>query len=155
MCHKRSTSARRKGVGGCRRFHRAPHVKLWEHQRPPRACRSAAACGVTITSPVNQLHPGVKEAPTSKGRGTGQGTLQAAREAGRVRGKERLQMTPSSPASVPGLSSPTRVEPEFPSRMRGAFRLELNNAFHVPGLFYLSLCKPGFWSGGWRQPMEI
>ena len=75
---------RRKGVGGCRRLHCAPHVKLWEHQRPPRACRSAAACGVTITSPVNQLHPGVKEAPTSKGQGMGQGTLQAAREAGRV-----------------------------------------------------------------------
>lgn len=59
------------------------------------------------------------------------------------------------PPSVPGLSSLTRVEPEFPSRMRAAFRLELNNAFHVPGLFYLFLCKPGFWSGGWRQPVEI
>lgn len=80
---------------------------------------------------------------------------QRAREGGRVREIERLQVTPSSPPSAPGLSSLTRVEPEFPSRIRGAFRLELNNAFHVPGLFYLSLCKPGFWSGGWRQPMEI
>ena len=78
---------------------------------------------------------------------------QGGREGERER--ERLQVTPSSPPSAPGLSSLTPVEPEFPSRMRGAFRLELNNAFHVPGLFYLSLCKPGLWSGGWRQPTEI
>ena len=83
--HKRNTFAPQVGVGGRRRLHRALHVKLWERQGP-QSCRSTAACGGPATSPVNQLHPGVKRLLQARvgGGGPPQGTLQAAREAGRL-----------------------------------------------------------------------
>lgn len=61
-------------------------------------------------------------------------------------------MAPSPHPLPPGLSSLIHEELELPSREVWASRLELNNAFHVPGLFHLSLCKLGLQSGARLQP---
>lgn len=60
-------------------------------------------------------------------------------------------MAPSPHPLPPGLSSLIHAELELPSREVWASRLELNNAFHVPGLFHLSLCKLGLQSGARLQ----
>lgn len=77
---------------------------------------------------------------------------QRAREKGRVGKKRDCKWLQAPHPLPPGLSSLIHEELELPSREVWASRLELNNAFHVPELFHLSLCKLGLQSEVRLQP---